>query len=84
MRISTSLREDFLWWEKIINHVDNPIRLGHFQLEVFSDASFSGWGAFCNGETVSGYWSQDERMNHINYLVARCFYGTKMFLQIHD
>lgn len=80
MKINPSLKSDFLWWETKINYVVNPIRTGHFQLEIFSDASLSGWGAFCNGETVNGYWSQEERDKHINELeLLAAFMGLKCF-----
>lgn len=80
MRISSSLQEDFKWWERIINYADNAIQLNHFQLEIFSDSSLSGWGAFCNGETVSGFWTQSDMKNHINYLeLLAAFMALKCF-----
>lgn len=81
MKINPSLLEDFSWWKIIINYVNNPIRTHRFYLEIFSDSSLSRWGAFCNGETAHGYWSQDECKNHINYLeLLAAFMPLKCFL----
>lgn len=80
MKINPSLQEDFRWWEKIIKHTDNPIRNNRLCLEIFSDASLSGWGVFCKGESVNGFWSQTERNCHINYLeLLAAFLGIKCF-----
>ena len=37
-------------------------------LEIFSDASLSGWGASCNGQTTRGPWTNDDADRHINEL----------------
>ena len=37
-------------------------------LFVNSDASLTGWGASCNGQTTGGRWSLSESNNHINFL----------------
>ncbi|KAJ8914059.1 hypothetical protein NQ315_017580 [Exocentrus adspersus] len=37
-------------------------------MEIFSDASLSGWGAACNNQTTHGLWNQEERKGHINKL----------------
>ncbi|KYN09293.1 hypothetical protein ALC57_18589, partial [Trachymyrmex cornetzi] len=36
--------------------------------EIFSDSSLSGWGGYCDGVSVSGFWNDKDRKNHINYL----------------
>ena len=58
----------------------NVIRSGHFNLEIFSDASLSGWGASCGGNRTHESWSLEDKQNHINYLellavvyALRCF-----------
>ena len=37
-------------------------------ITLFSDASNSGWGAWCSTGTVSGKWSEEEAVLHINIL----------------
>ena len=58
----------------------NYIRSGRFDLEVFTDASLTGWGAVCGEARTHGFWSPEEKLNHINYLellavyhALRCF-----------
>ena len=45
MHLSSSLNEDFRWWQRILasSTLENRIRLGVFTLEIFSDASLNGW-----------------------------------------
>lgn len=56
------------------------IRSGAFKLEIFTDASLSGWGASCVNNRTHGFWSLEDKRNHINYLellavfhALRCF-----------
>ena len=37
-------------------------------LSIYSDASFSGWGAVCKGVTTGMSWSGEEKERHINEL----------------
>lgn len=74
------LNDDFNWWLFNINICKNPIRTGNYQLEIYSDASLSGWGVSCSGQTASGQWSIDEQNKHINYLeLIAAFFGLKIF-----
>lgn len=52
----TEFTSEFLWWHNNILHSVNPIRTNNFTTEIYTDASTTGWGAACNGETfmVSG------------------------------
>lgn len=54
MTIGRNLQYDFIWWGQHILTSKNPIRSGQYSLEIFSDASLSGWGVMCNGQTVFG------------------------------
>ena len=71
-RITKDLRKDLLhWrfldsWEGFLPRRDER----HFQLTLFSDASFSGWGTFLKlpGEApveARGYWDKTSRGYHI-------------------
>ena len=67
MVILNSSWADLDWWEEKVLTGYNKIH-NKFVLEIFSDASGSGWGAACNGEVIFGTWSNEKRENHINYL----------------
>lgn len=80
MELRSNLKPDFTWW---INHImtsNNPIRKAKYALEIFSDASLTGWGASCNGERTGGFWDTEEAKNHINLLeLLAAFNGLKCF-----
>lgn len=80
MSIPPCLKSDLLWWAKHIMISSNPIRKNKFTLEIFSDASLTGWGIYCNGERASGLWDTNEISDHINLLELRAaFIGLKCF-----
>lgn len=33
----------------------NDIKQDSFELDIFTDSSLSGWGAWCNGENTHGW-----------------------------
>ncbi|XP_031329346.1 uncharacterized protein LOC116166470 [Photinus pyralis] len=56
------------------------IKAVHFDLEIFTDASLSGWGAVCNGKTTFGWWDKSLRSEHINFLELQAIlFGLKHF-----
>lgn len=80
MIIPTSLHQDLEWWLQAVPHSVKRIRDDHFKLEIFSDASTTGWGAACGTETASGPWSNKEREQHINLLeLLAAFIALKIF-----
>lgn len=80
MIISSEVMEDLSWWQNVEFFADNPIRCRSFVLEIFSDASLSGWGACCNGQRAGGPWMQEESSFHINYLeLLAAFFGLRCF-----
>lgn len=80
IKLSSSLQPEFDWWKNNILVTNNPIRKGHYDLEIFTDSSLSGWGAFCENQTFYGHWSEEERENNINYLeLLAAFLGLKSF-----
>ena len=49
-------------------------------IEIFSDASLSGWGACCKGQRVHGHWNKQEKKHHINILeLMAVFFALKCF-----
>lgn len=78
--ISSALITEFDWWLNTIPNTSNPIRSGNYKFEIFSDASGSGWGAFCKNELTHGFWTDLERKEHINYLeLLAAYLGLKCF-----
>ena len=82
--LSDEALEDLKWWIQNIRSSTNPIREENYAMEIFTDASLTGWGAFCNGEKIHGWWDLDEQNNYINYLELKAaFFGLKCFAKSH-
>ena len=81
MEISPDVNLELKWWYENILSVNNPIRGSAFQLEIFSDASLSGWGACCNGERSHGWWNAEDQEEYINLLELKAaFNGLRCFV----
>jgi len=75
-----NLREDLNWWRIHAVVGSNPIRTQNYSREIFSDSSLSGWGCFYDGKTAFGFWNEQERKKHINYLeLLAAFFALKCF-----
>lgn len=59
----------------------NPIRNFRFELEIFSEASKSGWGACCRDESTHRFWKPSERKLHINYLALIAIWMSLKFCE---
>ena len=71
---------DFDWWKSQIMVGKNSIEPLEFILEIFSDASLTGWGIFCNNEKTNGHWDENERKANINILELKAaFFGLKCY-----
>lgn len=80
MNLPKKLLPDLKWWIDNILVATNPIRTSEFTLEIFTDASLTGWGAVTGNNRTHGWWSADQRDDHINYLeLLAAFYGLKCF-----
>ncbi|XP_050305596.1 uncharacterized protein LOC126742834 [Anthonomus grandis grandis] len=80
MSIPSNLSNDFDWWLTNIPFAFNSLGPMNYKIEIFSDASPSGWGVCCNGEKSHGFWSPTEKTHHINYLeLLSSFFGLKCF-----
>lgn len=74
------IQDDLNWWKKRVRQYKCPIRSFQYKKEIFSDVSFSGWGAFCQGEKTHGFWNKEESQMHINYLeILAAFLALKCF-----
>lgn len=80
MNIPNFLHDDLKWWLEKIDSSVHRIIDNNYAMEIYSDASTSGWGAACNGETASGQWSNSERKLHINRLeLLAALFALKIF-----
>lgn len=49
-------------------------------MEIYSDSSLSGWGCYCNDINTFGFWNEEEKKRHINYLeLLAAFFALKCF-----
>lgn len=79
MPISKEIIENCNWFLHNLNYTEH-IKPKIFSLEIFSDASPTGWGAHCNGKNCRGFWHQSDKSRHINYLeIQAAFYGLQSF-----
>ena len=77
-------RWDLSWW-MVRDHLLTGVRFGTPapDLHVYSDASSSGWGAHLLDQNVSGVWSAQEKLLHINLLEMRAlFLGLQAFQEV--
>ena len=59
---------EFSWWKSHIFTGSMSLLSPPFSLEMFTDASTTGWGASCQVQTARGTWTPLEREFHINHL----------------
>lgn len=80
MCLPESLEDDFSWWLNNLPAGYRKINRVSFSLEIFSDASLSGWGACCNNESIHGFWNSDQRKHNIHFLeLLAAFNALKSF-----
>ena len=74
-------RRDLSWW-MVRDHLLTGVRFGTPapDLHLYSAASSSGWGAHLLDQNVSGVWSAQEKLLHINLLEMKAlFLGLQAF-----
>ena len=72
---------DLSWW-MVRDYLLTGVRFGTPapDLHLYSDASCSGWGALLLDQHVSGVWSDQEKLLHINLLEMKAlFLGLQAF-----
>lgn len=80
MVIRDAINEDLIWWKSCILITVNNIKQDKYVLEIFSDASKTGWGVVCGDNDTHGWWSLEDSKEHINYLELKAaYYGLKCF-----
>ena len=80
IKISPEAREDLSWQANNIKDWNNQtIRSVHPHVWIETDASRSGWRAFCQGEATGGCWSKAEQSLHSNALeMLAVFFSLKV------
>ena len=81
MALPEEARRDLSWW-MVKDHLLTGVRFGTPapDLHLYSDASSSGWGAHLLDQNVSGVWSDQEKLLHINLLEMKAlFLGLQAF-----
>ena len=75
------VRRNLSWW-MVRDHLLTGVRFGTPapDLHLYSDTSCSGWGAHLLDQHVSGVWSDQEKLLHINLLEMKAlFLGLQAF-----
>ena len=69
------MKRDLSWW-MVRDHLLTGVRFGTPtpDLHLYSDASCSGWGAHLLDQHVSGVWSDQEKLLHINLLEMKALF----------
>ena len=70
-----SLHPHLQWWLEENNVLQGqPLHPIRHALQIFTDASKEGWGAYLNEFTARGSWSVPESKLHINYLELKAVF----------
>ncbi|OXA39211.1 Gag-Pro-Pol polyprotein [Folsomia candida] len=71
MMLSNEAIKDLNWWLSHVQSAKKGLRKDSFDLRITTDASLTGWGAECNGQTTRGFWSILENRAHpLSYQVT--------------
>jgi hypothetical protein len=81
--LSPESRLDLEWWVANLEKVNGKEFFPKIpDLEIYSDASMTGWGAICNGVTTRGPWTADQTLMHINSLeLLGALYALQSFVK---
>ena len=68
MTLTEDCKQELQWWVDNIVSSHNVITHGHPSDTLTTDASQNGWGAVYDDTSTGGFWSDEEKSYHINYL----------------
>lgn len=74
INIPSGAHSDLNWWSTKLLTISDSLRRDHFTLSFDSDSSLTGWGAVSGTEEVSGWWTAEERLLHINVLELKAIF----------
>ena len=73
-RLPEVARKELKWWlDNLLLLPPGKIREQECDLELFSDACLTGWGAECGGEGIQGKWGPPQQgldINHLEFLAV--------------
>ena len=73
--VSNLLLKHLQWWKDPNNvRVGCPLHPEEHNILIFTDASNQGWGAHLENMTVSGNWTDQEKLLHINVLELKAVF----------
>lgn len=75
MQISNEVKLELEWWKSCILNTTNPIRELKYKIEIFSDASLTGWGACCDSQKTYGWWNSNFQKESINLLELKAVFN---------
>ena len=83
IQISYEAREDLEWWlHNVSTWNGRSLQAVSPELEVETDVSQTGWGAYCQGCLTGCRWSEEEKSLHINELeLLAALFALKAFLK---
>ena len=85
MTLSQDALEDLKWWISNVETSLKPVQVGKPDIVIQSDASTSGWGAYCDGKRAGGLWGEPEANVHINMLeTTAAFLTLQSFCSAYD
>ena len=81
--LSQGAQKELDWWLENTPSVNgSPVHLPPRDLLITTDASMKGWGAVHQSFKTNGKWSEQESLQHINYLELKAaFLALKSFLK---
>ncbi|OXU26260.1 hypothetical protein TSAR_007120 [Trichomalopsis sarcophagae] len=65
--IPKSVLSDLAWWINAIPRTNNSFKSFDFVMELYTDASNTGWGATTGNTECHGFWTEEQKNFHINY-----------------
>ena len=71
------------WTDSEWLHKGTPLLPPSPTITLFTDASTWGWGASLGEINISGIWTPQERLFHINFLEMKAFHNALLELQDH-
>jgi hypothetical protein len=73
--LSHSSQQELSWWIENASDSYNAVSHGEPDITLTTDASLTGWGCVIGDDSrTRGLWTQEESLNHINYLELLAVY----------
>ena len=80
MKTSDRAKQEITWWITNMNSTFRHIRQQPPSVELKTDASDKGWGAFLDGKIAQSSWTMNERSKSINVReLLGTLFGLKAF-----